>query len=84
MCSRVAPIEKGEGVTKRRLIALLVGALMALILGAPAALAGGTGGGTDGKCNSGSGNMSETAPPPIVIGATRVPTTRAATRPTRP
>ena len=47
---------------KRRLIASLVGALMALTLGALAALAGGTGGGTDGKCNSGRGNMSETAP----------------------
>ena len=44
---------------KRRLIALLVGALMALTIGAPAALAGGV---DDGKCNSGRGNGSETTP----------------------
>jgi hypothetical protein len=42
---------------KRRLIALLVGALMALSLGAPAALAGGTV--DDGNCNAGRGNGSE-------------------------
>ncbi len=51
-------LEKGESVMKRRLIALLVGALMALTIGAPAALAGGV---EDGKCNSGRGNGSEPA-----------------------
>ena len=47
---------------KRRLIALLVAAMMALTIGAPAAFAGGTDGGTDGKCNAGRGNLSETTP----------------------
>jgi hypothetical protein len=42
---------------KRRLIALLMGALIALSIGAPAALAGGEDGA---NCNSGRGNGSET------------------------
>jgi hypothetical protein len=41
---------------RRRLIALLAGALMALSVGAPAALAGGE---EDGKCNAGRGNGPE-------------------------
>lgn len=45
---------------KRRLIALLMAASMALTIGAPAALA--AGGGDDGKCNSGRGNGSEGSP----------------------
>jgi hypothetical protein len=49
---------------KRRLIALLVAALMAMSLGAPAAFAAGDdgGGGFDGKCNAGRGNASEGDP----------------------
>jgi hypothetical protein len=44
---------------KRRFIAALLAAMMALTIGAPAAFAGVK---EDAKCNSGRGNMSETTP----------------------
>jgi uncharacterized membrane protein len=52
-------LEKGGSVMKRRLIAALLAAMMALTIGAPAAFAGVKG---DANCNAGRGNNSETTP----------------------